>query len=76
MKGYHKIFIFLTVLPGFFNFILAQGQSDVVLDSLTMSGKDSVERRKTTFNGYPYAFYTPESGFAVGAGGIFIFYTK
>jgi outer membrane protein assembly factor BamA len=76
MKGFHIIFIFLTILPGFFNSTLAQIQTDVVLDSLTMSGKDSLERRKTTFNGYPYAFYTPESGFAVGAGGIVIYYTN
>jgi hypothetical protein len=28
-----------------------------------------------TFNGYPYAYYTPETQLAFGAGGIFIFYT-
>ncbi len=30
--------------------------------------------KKPSFNGYPYAFYTPESKLAFGAGGIFIFY--
>jgi outer membrane protein assembly factor BamA len=29
-----------------------------------------------TFNGYPYAFYSPETQAAIGAGGIFLFYTK
>ncbi len=37
---------------------------------------DSVGTKKhSSFNGYPYAFYTPETQFAVGAGGIFVFYT-
>ena len=30
---------------------------------------------KSKFNAYPYAFYTPETKFAIGAGGIFIFFT-
>ena len=30
--------------------------------------------KRTSFNGYPYVFYTPESKLAFGAGGIFIFY--
>jgi outer membrane protein assembly factor BamA len=34
--------------------------------------KDSAKR--TSFNAYPYAFYTPESKLAFGAGGIYIFY--
>jgi len=76
MKGYHTIFIFLTFLPGFFNFTLAQMESDVLLDSLTLDEGEAPERNKLTFNGYPYVFYTPESGFSVGAGGILIFYTN
>ena len=35
--------------------------------------KDSTKR--TSFSAYPYVFYTPESQFAGGAGGIYIFYT-
>lgn len=35
--------------------------------------KDSTKR--TSFSAYPYVFYTPESKFAGGAGGIYIFYT-
>ncbi len=30
--------------------------------------------RSNSFNAYPYAFYTPESQLAFGAGGIYIFY--
>ena len=48
--------------------------SDVVLDSMTI-GKDSIKNYEPTFNGYPYAFYSPETEFAVGAGGIYVFYT-
>ena len=36
---------------------------------------DSTDR-KTTLKAYPYAFYTPESKLAFGAGGIMIFYTN
>jgi hypothetical protein len=31
--------------------------------------------KRTSFNVWPYAFYTPEQSLAFGAGGIFIFYT-
>jgi len=37
--------------------------------------EDSTIEGRTSFNGYPFAFYTPETKFAGGAGGIFIFYT-
>lgn len=45
------------------------GQSDSV-------SVDSTVTRKSSFNGYPYAYYTPETQLAFGAGGIFIFYTE
>ncbi len=48
--------------------IQAQEQS---LDQIT-SADDTI--RKPSFNAYPYAFYTPETKLAFGAGGIFIFY--
>ena len=73
------IAILLSLLSSGFNWTLSQSQSDinhsdVVLDSITM-GKDSLKTYKPTFNGYPYAFYSPETEFAVGAGGIYVFYT-
>lgn len=34
------------------------------------------EERKLKFNGSPYVIYTPETDFAAGAGGVFIFYTS
>jgi outer membrane protein assembly factor BamA len=37
--------------------------------------EDSIIKGRTSFNAYPYVFYTPETKFAAGAGGIFIFYT-
>ena len=45
------------------------GQSDSV-------SVDSTVTRKSSFNGYPYAYYTPETQLAFGAWGIFIFYTE
>jgi outer membrane protein assembly factor BamA len=47
-----------------------------IIDSLVVRNKDSTKSKKVTFNGYPYAFYTPETEAAIGAGGIFLFYTK
>jgi outer membrane protein assembly factor BamA len=37
--------------------------------------EDSIIVGRSSINAYPYAFYTPETKLAVGAGGIFIFYT-
>ncbi|MDN3723546.1 hypothetical protein QRD02_04070 [Aequorivita sp. SDUM287046] len=47
-----------------------------IIDSMVVRSKDSVKVKKFTFNGYPYAFYSPETQAAVGAGGIILFYTK
>ena len=52
-----------------------QAQKSVVLDSLSSHLGDSTNKRKLTFNGYPYAYYTPETELAFGVGGIMIFYT-
>jgi outer membrane protein assembly factor BamA len=51
-------------------------QGSAAIDSLMISSLDSTATKKVTFNGYPYAFYTPETQAAVGGGGIFLFYTK
>ena len=40
----------------------------------TVSNDTLDSKKKSSFNAYPYAFYTPESKFAVGAGGIYIFF--
>ena len=37
---------------------------------------DSTVSRSLQLNAYPYAYYTPETQLAVGAGGIMIFYTS
>ena len=36
--------------------------------------KDSTNKRQLSLDAYPYAFYTPETELAVGAGGILIFF--
>ena len=46
-----------------------------VTDSIEAK-KDSVKLRELSFNGYPYAYYTPETELAVGVGGILIFYAS
>ena len=62
-------------------------QEDVKLDTLTTDiiqklYKDSLSSSQTdstkgssSFNAYPYVYYTPETQLAAGAGGIFIFYS-
>ncbi len=73
------IVIIVSILSSSFNYAFAQNESDimhsdVVLDSLTVDN-DSIMNFKSKFNGYPYAFYSPETEIAVGGGGIYIFYT-
>ena len=74
MKPFFKIFII------FFSLIwinLSQAQiGENLIDSLLVKQNDSIKIKKVTFNGYPYAFYTPETQAAFGGGGIFLFYTK
>lgn len=73
------IFLFLLMS------ISSVAQNDLFTDSLTnnvienvykeepeTSKKDTLKR--TSLNAYPYAYYTPETQLAFGAGGIFIFY--
>jgi outer membrane protein assembly factor BamA len=55
--------------------LLAQDKTEKV-ENMVGGTEDSTLTRKLSFNGYPYAFYTPETQFAVGAGGILIFYTS
>ncbi len=75
----------LLVLGGLITSITLHGQDDIITDSLSNNVIESVYKehptemksdstKRTSFNGYPYLFYTPESKLAFGAGGIFIFY--
>lgn len=74
MKPLHRIYIiFFSIL--WINLSHSQGDQNVT-DSLLVKQNDSIKTKKVTFNGYPYAFYTPETQAAFGGGGIFIFYTK
>jgi outer membrane protein assembly factor BamA len=74
----HFILI-LAICSVHYNYSYGQADTDithsgVVLDSLTILS-DALKDFKPTINGYPYVFYTPETEFAFGAGGIFVFYT-
>ena len=65
------LILFILAFPG--NDCLAQKKD--VMEEMAHSKRDSSERR-SSFNAYPYAYYTPETSLAFGAGGIFIFYTS
>ena len=59
--------------------LMAQDQAEDTAEKVEVlvgDAADSTLDRKLTFNGYPYAYYTPETKLAVGAGGILIFYTS
>lgn len=66
---------FLIVLVSCCFTFFSQAQDDPV-DEPTNSENDSTQSRGLSFNGYPYAYYTPETQLAIGAGGILIFYTS
>jgi len=53
---------------------ISYAQDKDALEEVAFELTDSA-RTKSKFNAYPYVFYTPETKFAGGAGGIFIFYT-
>jgi outer membrane protein assembly factor BamA len=43
---------------------------------MNLFSQDSTKSYKTRFNGYPYAYYTPETELAFGVGGVITYYTK
>lgn len=52
---------------------LAQ-EKDVAETTIPIVKGDST-KKTSSFNAYPYVYYTPETSLAFGAGGIFVFYT-
>ena len=56
--------------------LFASSQTSAQDNDSTETKQDSVKQRKLSFDGYPYAFYTPETELAVGVGGIIIFYAS
>ncbi len=74
MNPFYKIFI---IFFSIFSINLSHAQvGQNLIDSLLVKQIDSIKTKKVTFNGYPYAFYTPETEAAFGGGRIFLFYTK
>ena len=74
MNRYCCYILYIFLWTGSGVFISLNAQNNQSLDSLVVQ-KDSLSKKKYTFNGYPYVFYTPETELAVGAGGIVVFYT-
>jgi len=75
MMNMHKIFITYLLITCLSQFSFSQ-EPKVAIDTILVRNIDSMSTKKITFNGYPYAFYTPETQLAFGGGGIFLFYTK
>ena len=70
-----KIFLFITFLFFLFCGLTTAQDEGEIIESL-VDESDSRIDRGLSFNGYPYAYYTPETELAFGVGGIFIFYTS
>jgi len=79
----NKYFSFILLITAFLCSNLAFAQ--IVTDTLSQNVIENVYKevpntvkkdstKRSSFSGYPYVFYSPESKFAVGAGGIYIFY--
>ena len=80
-KHYKRIgFIYLVIMQSLICIgLTAQDQTEdhaEKVEALVGDEADSTLERKVTFNGYPYAYYTPETQLAFGVGGILIFYTS
>ena len=71
-QGFRIIFL-LFIQSIFCAGLLAQDETEKVENLL---GDEVDSTRGLSFNGYPYAYYTPETKLAFGAGGILIFYTS
>jgi len=80
MKSINKHIIIVLVVV--FNVFPADAQEENKIDSLNNDVIQSIynevpadtNAKRSRFKAYPYAFYTPESKLAFGAGGIFTFY--
>ena len=72
-----NIHLYKSILLTLIVFLIASqytySQDQEALEEVSIELTDST--RKSKFNAFPYVFYTPESKFAAGAGGIFVFYT-
>ena len=73
-RNHHHILIITLTLFIVINQI-AYAQNEDAIEEVSYELTDSTKGR-SKFNVYPYVFYTPETKFAGGAGGIFIFYTN
>jgi len=71
---FKTIIIFLSITFLFCELTTAQDEGEII-ESL-VDEEDSTVDRSLSFNGYPYAYYTPETELAFGVGGILIFYTS
>lgn len=73
----HTIKLLLQILILTLMLVVANSgfaQDTDALEEITKKVPDSLDR-KSTFSGFPYVYYTPETKLAFGAGGIFIYYT-
>lgn len=68
--------IFFTCLFLIYNNLYSQELDPQKLDSIIIKKVDSTILSQNSFKAYPYVYYTPETEFAFGGGGIFIFYTS
>ena len=71
LKHIYQVLLFMLIILPFFK-PMTFGQEN----SKDGDGQDSTQSRKLSIDAYPYAYYTPETELAIGAGGIMVFYTS
>lgn len=72
-KQYIFLFFYILIISPFY---CQSAKDSLVAGKLGISIRDSIEASKIGWMAYPYAFYTPETQFAFGAGSLVHFKTS
>lgn len=75
INEYHRFYNFRILSVCIFCFLAVSLSAQRHKRHIDSPLEDTTFTGRTSFNGYPFVFYTPEVELAGGAGGIFIFYT-
>lgn len=70
----NRAFFITVAIAALFTNFFAQDSTNIVITD--QQNPDSTKNYDALVNAYPYAYYTPETQFAIGAGGVLTYYTK
>lgn len=69
-----RAFFFVIAIVALF--INSYAQDSTGIEITGQENPESTKNYDALINAYPYAYYTPETQFAIGAGGVLTYYTK